>query len=75
MGNTPLHVAAERGLIEVVEWLCKKGAAITAINVENQTPLHMAKAEGHHVVVAFLRDKSNSFGDRSHKNRVIEFRK
>ncbi|XP_074071153.1 mitogen-activated protein kinase kinase kinase 19 [Macrotis lagotis] len=41
-GNTALITAAERNLIEVVEFLLEKGADITLCNYCNQTAVHVA---------------------------------
>ncbi|XP_056649743.1 mitogen-activated protein kinase kinase kinase 19 [Monodelphis domestica] len=41
-GNTALIIAAERNLIEVVEFLLEKGADITLCNYCNQTAVHVA---------------------------------
>ncbi|XP_061190005.1 ankyrin-2-like [Saccostrea echinata] len=40
--KTPLHVAIERGLIEVAESLIRLGANVNAIDEIDQTPLHLA---------------------------------
>ncbi|XP_044525068.1 mitogen-activated protein kinase kinase kinase 19 [Gracilinanus agilis] len=41
-GNTALIIAAERNLIEVIEFLLEKGADITLCNYCNQTAVHVA---------------------------------
>ncbi|XP_072469340.1 mitogen-activated protein kinase kinase kinase 19 isoform X2 [Notamacropus eugenii] len=41
-GNTALITAAERNLIEVIEFLLEKGADITLCNYCNQTAVHVA---------------------------------
>lgn len=43
---TPLHVAAEKGHIHVIELLMSKGARHDARNMRGQTPLHNAAAKG-----------------------------
>jgi ankyrin repeat protein len=54
-GNTPLHIAAERNLLEVVIWLVEeKGSMVTVINGFNQTPVHVARNRGHHVIADYL---------------------
>ena len=42
-GWTPLHLAATKGRIEIVEYLVEKGAEdVNAKNEYGQTPLHIA---------------------------------
>ncbi|XP_074157986.1 mitogen-activated protein kinase kinase kinase 19 isoform X2 [Sminthopsis crassicaudata] len=41
-GNTALITAAERNLIEVIEFLLEKGADVTLCNYYNQTAVHVA---------------------------------
>ena len=45
--NSPLHVAAARGNLEVVDMLLKVGARIKARNELSQTPAHLAAKAGH----------------------------
>ncbi len=41
-GNTPLHLAATQGNLEVVQYLHKQGAILTAVNADKNTPLQLA---------------------------------
>ena len=42
-GNTPLHIAAARGLLPVVVWLVeKRGAMLTVLNAHGFTPYNLA---------------------------------
>ncbi len=47
-GRTPLHLAADRGLSSVVNWITMK---VTDLDVQTQdkkyTPMHMAAMNGH----------------------------
>jgi len=52
-GNTPMHVAASSGSLDVVRLLCKHGADLHTCNWVDDTPLHLA-AYGNPDVVAFL---------------------
>ena len=67
-GNTPLHIAAWRGLIEVVTWLCEeKGAMLTVLNHDNLQAIHLAYIAGHENVVMYLEKKIALIG-RNNKN-------
>lgn len=45
-GNTLLHVAAERGNLELAALLCNEGAKVNAMNDSFSTPLHLAMHAG-----------------------------
>lgn len=47
MENTPLHLAAERGMAEAVEILLSHGAFVDAINIMGTTPIMAAAQRGH----------------------------
>ena len=54
-GNTPLHIAAERNLLEVARWLCEKnGARTDVVNMYNLMPADVAIRKGHTKVAAYL---------------------
>jgi ankyrin repeat protein len=53
-GNTPLHLAAERGSVEIVQALLRAGAIVNANNRYGRTPLHLAVCEGHVAIVKIL---------------------
>ena len=64
-GNTPLHLAAETGIIEIVRWLCeKRHAAITVLNDDGETPLHIASFLGNVEVETYLRNRERTFRAR-----------
>jgi ankyrin repeat protein len=53
-GKTPLHYAAAKGHLNVVEFLVSKGANVNARNSSGATPLYLAKGFGRKEVVEFL---------------------
>ena len=56
-GNTPLHIAAARDLLEIVVWLVeKKGSMVTVMNYFNQTPVQIARCMGNNVIADYLED-------------------
>ena len=52
--ETPLHVAANNGDLEIVELLIKAGANVNVLDGENNTPLYWASYHGHVDVVRLL---------------------
>jgi ankyrin repeat protein len=56
--NTPLHMAANKGLFFIVEELVKNGANIYAENKYGEIPLHYAIEEGNIEVVRLLIDQN-----------------
>lgn len=53
-GNTPLHVSAIRGDVEVSEELIAHGADVNAVGEDGYTPLHEAIEQGRTAVVECL---------------------
>jgi ankyrin repeat protein len=68
-GDTPLHVAAVRGILDEVEALLKAGANVNEPGDVGYTPLHEAVEQGHIEVVKRLlqagasMEARNEFGD------------
>lgn len=54
MGQTPLHLAAEKGQKEIVEMLLEKGADVNATDKEGRTPLHDAVFYRHYEIAKIL---------------------
>jgi len=53
-GQTPLHLAAEKGNMEIAELLCGKGADPNAKDANSQTPLHLAAKKGSIDTIVYL---------------------
>ena len=53
-GFTSLHIAAENGYLELVNFLLKNGANVNTRNDKKGTPLHPAALNGHLEVVTAL---------------------
>lgn len=51
---TPLHTAAYKGNIQLVEYLLSKGANLEAINKSGYTPQMLAAMNGHHEIDRLL---------------------
>ncbi len=54
IGETPLHIAAAQGHLEVAELLLSEGAAVDARTTDGLTPLHAAAYGGNEEVVTSL---------------------
>ncbi|MEG5045844.1 ankyrin repeat domain-containing protein [Microcoleus sp. B4-C1] len=53
-GNTPLHLAVDRGSQDIAELLIANGAGVNVRNENGQTPLYRAIAIGHNEIAALL---------------------
>ena len=53
-GNTPLHYAANLGMIRAINWLLKKGVDVNALNSDNESALDFAREDGHEKAVERL---------------------
>jgi ankyrin repeat protein len=54
-GSSPLHAAAARGSVELVEMLIRKGAIVDARDEQGRTPLALAEERGHAATAERLR--------------------
>lgn len=54
--NTPLHIAAEKGLIDTVKRLLEEDVDINTQNKFGETPLHLTVMLGHHEIAELLLD-------------------
>jgi tRNA threonylcarbamoyladenosine modification (KEOPS) complex Pcc1 subunit len=66
---TPLHFAASKGHLPVVELLVNNGAFLDASNIWDKTPLHFAANNGHLDVVQYLVEKGARTEATSNKKR------
>ena len=56
LGNTPLHVAIDKGEVAAAHLLIRYGADVNAGDVDGTTPLHLAAGDGYGTLVAALAD-------------------
>lgn len=62
-----IHEAAEKGLTEVVQLLCERGADISARDHEGRTALQIARELGHSDIVEILEQSEQSIHPISHE--------
>ena len=67
--QTPLHLAATGGHIEIVRLLLEKGADINARDIKG-TPLHWAASRGHLEVVRWLVENGADINARDEDGRT-----
>ncbi|XP_024875378.1 serine/threonine-protein phosphatase 6 regulatory ankyrin repeat subunit B-like [Temnothorax curvispinosus] len=75
IGNlTPLHAAAQRGYLELVNFLLQNNADVNVINVD-WTPLHLAASNGHlEIVNILLKHKANvNAVDKTRNNTPLHY--
>ncbi|EGW13559.1 Death-associated protein kinase 1 [Cricetulus griseus] len=53
-GRTPLHLAANNGILDVVRYLCLMGANVEALTSDGKTAEDLAKSEQHEHVAGLL---------------------
>jgi ankyrin repeat protein len=54
-GSTPLHLAADAGKTEFVNWCIAKGADVKAVEPSSgKTPFQLAKASNHAAIMAAI---------------------
>lgn len=54
----PIHWAADRGNVEILDCLVKAGSDINAQDADGQTPLHFAASCGHKDIIKYLLSKN-----------------
>jgi ankyrin repeat protein len=65
-GNTPLHLAADGGDVEMVALLCEYGANILIRNGYGRCPIHMAAIRGHSETFEYLAAYNSSPLEEDH---------
>jgi len=68
--QTPLHIAADQGQTDNVQYLLDKGAAINAQDRDGNTPLHLAAGKGHSATCILLLDRQADITIRSKRGRL-----
>lgn len=53
-GDTPLHIVARRGKMQIADLLLSSGADLHATNLDGRTPAEVAEAAGHALMAALL---------------------
>ena len=56
LGETPLHIAASNGTLDIVQFIANKNAGINMTDFKGRTPLHCAAERGFVDVASFLVD-------------------
>jgi ankyrin repeat protein len=56
-GRTMLHLAAQAGKLQIVEWLLQKGAEANAIDCRGDTPFDLATAAGATRIADYLKSR------------------
>ena len=53
-GEEPLHLACDKGHLDIAQWLHSAGASLNATDSEGETPLHIACLQGHLSIAQWL---------------------
>nr|CEL68462.1 TPA: ankyrin repeat-containing protein [Neospora caninum Liverpool] len=68
---TALHLAADRGHVEVIELLLEKGADVNVQDNSGETPLHVAVVAENLNVILLLLKKNADISLRSHEGETV----
>ncbi|KAH9037520.1 hypothetical protein EDB85DRAFT_2142480 [Lactarius pseudohatsudake] len=69
-GNTPLHLASDRGFPDVVRWLLDRGLDLEAKETTKSTALHLAACAGRLEVAEILLEHNAEVEARDNRGRV-----
>ncbi|KAL3275029.1 hypothetical protein HHI36_019801 [Cryptolaemus montrouzieri] len=73
-GFSPLHWAAKRGHLKIVEMLLLRGSRVNSTNRGDDTPLHLASAHGHRdIVLKLLKNKAEVNFINEHGNTPLHY--
>ncbi|XP_045463350.1 integrin-linked protein kinase [Harmonia axyridis] len=73
-GFSPLHWAAKRGHLKIVEMLILRGSRVNSTNRGDDTPLHLAAAHGHKDIVSkLLKHKAEVNFINEHGNTPLHY--
>lgn len=72
-GYSVLHVAAEKGDLDIVKDLVQRGADIE-LEVEGKSPLYLAFEHSKWEVVSFLKEKTNNFSEIEEKLKAQQLK-
>ena len=59
-GNTPLHLSANIGNLEIFLFLVSKGGSLQAKNGKGRTPMDVARENGHGFIVDYMKENFDS---------------
>lgn len=62
--HTPLHIAAEWGPLEIVQFLLDKGANVNAKSTQGNTPLHYAAKQNEAAIAQLLLERGAAINDQ-----------
>jgi hypothetical protein len=69
VGNTPLHIAVERGWTLGIIYLLRQGANPNLPNNANETPFHIAARGGSLQIIQYLLEAGASLGPKNNEDR------
>ena len=68
--QTPLHLAAGAGYLDLVTLLVEKGACIDVLDTNNETPFDEANRENHKEIAKYLLEKKREYDNRKPRENI-----